>query len=266
MAGSKTRPGFSGGDEPPPSNPEEALPPHAARTMLGRAIHLRVPADSWPAPGVPPSPREETPAEVPEIVTDAMTEELPARPSHSGKTKFPAFARLFGRWTTGGGFHSRSELSADDDDLSKVPREVWASRLAIFALAALFSFLAALAALNLHRCSPSVSRPSSPAAAAAPASPPSAAASTAAAILPAAVPAALPTAASCPPLVAAPVAPATPPAAARRQATDRPAMRAGSSSTRAAPGATGKPRTPPARPRSSTSSKENADFLLPFGL
>jgi hypothetical protein len=184
MAGSKTRPGFSGGDEPPPSNPEEALSPHAARTMIGRAIHLRVPADSWPAPGVPPSPREETPAEAPEIVTNAMTEKLPARPSHSGKTKFPAFARLFGRWTTGGGFHSRSELSADDSDLPNVPREIWASRVAIFALAAFFSFLAALAALKLHRCSPSVSRPS--ATAAAPAAPPPVASSTAPAVLPAA--------------------------------------------------------------------------------
>jgi hypothetical protein len=260
MAGSKTRPGFSGGDEPPPSNPEEALSPHAARTMIGRAIHLRVPADSWPAPGVPPSQREETPAEAPEIVTNAMTEKLPARPSHSGKTKFPAFARLFGRWTTGGGFHSRSELSADDSDLPNVPREIWASRVAIFALAAFFSFLAALAALKLHRCSPSVSRPS--ATAAAPAAPPPA--SAAPAVLP--VPAArteLP--APVPPPAGAPVAPAATPAGAGRQTTDRPAMRAGSSSTRAAPGAAGKPRTPPTRPDPTKSSKGNADFLLPFG-
>jgi hypothetical protein len=264
MAGSKTRPGFSGGDEPPPSNPEEALSPHAARTMIGRAIHLRVPADSWPAPGVPPSPREETPAEAPEIVTNAMTEKLPARPSHSGKTKFPAFARLFGRWTTGGGFHSRSELSADDSDLPNVPREIWASRVAIFALAAFFSFLAALAALKLHRCSPSVSRPS--ATAAAPAAPPPVASSTAPAVLPApAVRAELPVAASPPPLAAAPVAPTATPAGAGRQTTDRPAMRAGSSSTRAAPGAAGKPRTPPTRPDPTKSSKGNADFLLPFG-
>jgi hypothetical protein len=260
MAGSKTRPGFSGGDEPPPSNPEEALSPHAARTMIGRAIHLRVPADSWPAPGVPPSQREETPAEAPEIVTNAMTEKLPARPSHSGKTKFPAFARLFGRWTTGGGFHSRSELSADDSDLPNVPREIWASRVAIFALAAFFSFLAALAALKLHRCSPSVSRPS--ATAAAPAAPPPA--SAAPAVLP--VPAArteLP--APVPPPAGAPVAPAATPAGAGRQTTDRSAMRAGSSSTRTAPGATGKPRTPPARPDPTKSSKGTADFLLPFG-
>jgi hypothetical protein len=232
--------------------------------MLGRAIHLRVPADSWPAPGVPPSPREETPAEVPEIVTDAMTEELPARPSHSGKTKFPAFARLFGRWTTGGGFHSRSELSADDDDLPNVPREMWASRVAIFALAAFLSFLAALAALKLHRCSQSVSRPS--ATASAPAASPPEAASTTPAVMPA-VPAhaALPVAASRPPLAAAPVAPTASPAGAGRQTTDRSAMRAGTSSIRATPGAAGKPRTPPTRPDPTKSSKGTADFLLPFG-
>jgi hypothetical protein len=264
MAGSKTRPGFSGGDEPPPSNPEEALSPHAARTMLGRAVHLRVPADSWPAPEVPPSPREAMPAEVPEIATNAMTEKLPARPSHSGKTKFPAFARLFGRWTTGGGFHSRGEMSADDDDLPNVPREVWASRVAIFALAAFLSFLAALAALKLHRCSPSVSRPS--ATASAPVPPPPTAAGTAPAVLPApAVRAVLPVAASPPPLAAAPVAPTATPAGAGRQTTDRSAMRAGTSSTRAAPGAAGKPRTPPTRPDPTKSSKETTDFLLPFG-
>jgi hypothetical protein len=264
MAGSKTRPGFSGGDEPPPSTAEEALSPRAARTVFGRAIHLRVPADSWPAPEAPPSPPEEAPADAPAMATDEIAEEAPARPSHSGKTKFPAFARLFGRWTTGGGFRSRGNPSPDDDDLPNVPREIWASRVAIFALAAFFSFLAALAALKLHQCSQSVLRPS--ATVTAPAAPLPAAASTAPAVLPApAVRAEPPAPASPPPLAAAPVAPTAAPAGAGRQTTDRPAMRAGSSSTRAAPGATGKPRTPPTRPDPTKSNEGSADFLLPFG-
>ena len=263
MVGSKTRPGFSGGDEPPPSNPEEAISPRAARTVLGRAVHLHGPADLRPAPGVPPNPPEKAPAEAPKTVTDAMTEEAPARPNHSGKTEFPAFARLFGRWTTGGGFHTRSQLSACDDDPPRVPREAWVSRAAIFALAAFLSFLAALAALKLHRCNSPVSRPPTTAAAMTTPPPPSVA-STTPAVLPAGQEQ-LPAAASGPPPEAASVAPGTEPAGDRRATSDRPAMRAGGPSAQAAPGVTGKPRPTSARPHPTTSSSGAADLLLPFG-
>jgi hypothetical protein len=267
MSGSKTRPGFSGGDEPPPSNPEEALSPRATRTVMGHAIHLHVPADPGPAARVPSSPREEAPAGVPETVTDETTEEFPPRSRHSGKTKLPAFARLFGRWTTGGGFRLRSRMSGADDDTLNVPREVWVSRLAIFVLAALLSFLVALAILKLHGGGSSVSRPS--AATQAPATsdlptPPSA--GTASADEPA------PAAREDPPatvLPAAtdPVAPSARPPGVRPQATHRPAKRAGSSSARAVPGATLKLPAHPSRtphPPTPAARDTDADSLLPL--
>jgi len=95
MSGSNTRPGFCGGDEPPSSNPEEALSPRAARTIIGHEIHRPVPADPHRAASVPSSPQ--APIGVPETVTYETTDEIPRRPSHSRKTKFPVLMRWFGR-------------------------------------------------------------------------------------------------------------------------------------------------------------------------
>lgn len=272
MSGSKTRLGFSGGDEPPPSDSEGEASPRAARTMIGHDIHLRAPLNLRPAGSAPLTPRQGTPARVPETprqealggvpeaITDDTTEELPARPSHSGKTKFPALARLFGRWTTGGRFLSRSRMSGSDDDFSDVPREAWVSRAGVFLLAAVFSFLVALAVLKLHRCSTAASGPSVPtqvSATSAPYVPPAAGVA----------PEVLPTPSPAPgPSAAAPVAAISVASAAQFQGvgptiSHRPARRAGSD-------ATGKPGSKP-RPHdrvTSPTGKMARDALLPLNM
>lgn len=282
MSGSKTRPGFSGGDEPPPSDPEADVSPRAARTMIGHEIHLRAPSDPGPAAGVPPTPseevlarvpptpREEARASVPEAVTDETTEELPLRPTHTGKTRFPALARLFGRWTTGGGFLSRSRMSGTDDEPLNVPREAWASRVAIFAAAGLVSFLVALAVLKVHQCSTSAPKPSAAGQVSVSPAPPAPPADRAApAVLP--VPPAQagpPAAASQPADATAPVAPIAQPVAVPPKTTHRPAKRAGGSSARAAPDATGRLRTNSTQPdlQPPPSGAANRDGLLPLGM
>ena len=197
-------------------------------------------------------------ASVPEAITDETTEELPARPSHTGKSKFPAFARFLGRWTTGGGFLSRSGMFGGVDELPRVPRDPWLSRVAIFVVAALFSFLVALAVLKLHQCRETGSSPSGTTPAsmttASPAPTPAEAASAA---LPApSAPPGLPAAA------AASDAPIAQPVAAHPKATQRSATR-GSPSVRTAPGALGNPHGqraplgPPTPPK---------DSLMPLGM
>lgn len=257
MSGSKTRPGFFAGGEPPASKPDEQPSPRAARTVIGHEIHLRTPLVPRPEAKAPPAPRMETP--VPEAITDETTEKLSARPGHTGKSKLPAFARLFGRWTTGGGFLSRSRMFGDADDLPRVARDPWVSRVAIFVLAALFSFLVALAVLKLHQCSESGSAPSGTVPASMSPAPP----------VPtpvAAAPAVLPTPSAPPALPAAAAAsdaPLAQPLGVRPTATDRPAPRLVSPSVRIAPGAHGSPRSrrtqvgPPTPP---------ADSLLPLGM
>ena len=265
MSGSNTRPGFSGGDEPPPPNPEEDPSPRAARTVIGREIHLRARPDPLPKASLPASPQ--APTGVPETLIEETTEEIPRRPSHSGKSKLPALARLFGRWTTGGGFLARSRLSRVDDDLLNVPRDPWAFRVAMFVVAALLSFLVALAVLKVHQCGTSVVSPSATAQAsvsAIPATP--TAASAAPPVLPAA-PAPQPLAAASQPSAAtAPAARAAQPPAVRPRTTHRPAKAAGGFSARAAPGATGKLRTQPTRPGPLKREDPYRDALLPLNL
>ena len=267
MSGSKTRLGFFGGDEPPPSDPEGVSSQHAARTVIGHDIHLRPPPARPPLSGTPPTSREEPLPAVPETVTDETTEELPPRPSHTGKTKFPAFARLFGRWTTGGGFLERSRTSGDNADLPHVPREAWVSRLAIFVVAGFASFLLALAVLKLHQCSTSSSRPAAVGQASVPSTPSAPPAASA-------VPAVLPAPSAPPaPLAAASQPPAAATAPIAQHLVVRPNARHGEkaasgSSARAAPGATGKPRAQPLRPAHLTPTPGAAgkDVLLPLGI
>ena len=196
---------------------------------------------------------------VPDAIADETTDQLPERRSHTGKSKFPAFARLFGRWTTGGGFLSRSRMSGDADDLPRVPREAWAYRVAIFVVAALFSFLVALAVLKLRQCSESGSAPSGTIPASMSPAPP----------VPtpvAAAPAVLPTPSAPPALPAAATASdalLAQPLPVRPKATDLPTPRLVSPSAQTAPGAHRSPRSqrtqvgPPTPP---------ADSLLPLGM
>ena len=241
--------------------------------MIGHDIHLGAPPDLRPAAGVPPTPCEEAPARVPEtrrqeamggvpeVITDDTTEELPVRPSHSGKSKLPAIARLFGRWTTGGRFLSRSRMSGSDDDFSDVPREAWVSRAGIFVLAALFSFLVALAVLKLHRCSTTASRPAATTQVSATPGPqaPSAASAAPAALPAPSAPPSPPAAASHPPATTGPIEPKPQPQGARPNTTHRRARRA-------APGASRKLGSQPTQPDRLTpaTGQIGRDALLPL--
>jgi hypothetical protein len=266
MSGSKTRPGFFSGGEPPATKPDEEPSPRAARTVIGHEIHLRTPLVPSPETEAPPPPRPTTSGGVPEPITDETTEELPPRPSHSGKSKFPALARLFGRWTTGGGFLSRSHMSDGADDLPRVPRDAWVSRVAIFAMAALLSFLVALAVLKVHKCGEPGSSPSgktrvsmSPA----PPAPPAASARPAALPASSAPPASL-AAASHTPVATASAAPLAQAPAVHPNATHQPTTGAGSSAVRTVPHATRKLRARRTQLDPPMSSTKNADALLPL--
>ena len=232
MEGSKTRPGFSGGDEIPPSKTEGEASPRLARTIIGRALHLRPPPKPLAAATARPSQREAAIAGVPEPVTDEVTEKVDPRPGHSGKSKFPAFARIFGRWTTGGGFLSRSRMSRLADDPLDVPRETWVSRVVIFVVAAILSFLVVLLVLKIHRCGPAVSPPAAKQALVSPDPPtPSAGAAPTVVLAPAARPD-QPAAAPLPPPAAAPVVGAGQPPAVRRKTAHRPSAQPARSDAR----------------------------------
>ena len=154
MAGVKTRYGFSGAegssDEGPPSQ-------RAARTVIGHETHgpgalygLASHPEAGPSSRPNAAPNQEPKTGVPEPIDQKeFTEKIPGRSVHSGKSKFPAIARLFGRWTTGGGFVSRSRILDAEDVLSEVPRNLWPSRIAIFVGAAFISFLMALAVMKI---------------------------------------------------------------------------------------------------------------------
>jgi len=128
-----------------------ASSPRASRTVIGHEFHLPAQPIHRPAASAPPSPGAATSSGVPQAVVDENTEKLAPRARHTGKSRFPAIARLFGRWTTGGSFRSQSHTFDNDDELPELPRNVWPSRVAIFVGAALLSFLLVLAVLKLHR-------------------------------------------------------------------------------------------------------------------
>ncbi len=155
MPGSKTRFGFSGTSEPLPPEGDAPDAPRAARTIMGHETHrpgevaapVQAPKVEVQAVTAPPA---EPKAAVPEpVLREDVTERVLDRHRHTGKSKFPAIARLLGRWTTGGGFLSRSRMFASDEALPTLPRNVWPSRIAIFLGAALLSFLIALAVMKV---------------------------------------------------------------------------------------------------------------------
>jgi hypothetical protein len=153
MPGSKTRFGFSGADEPSPLTGDAPDGPRAARTIFGHETHRpgeAVAPKHAPKAEVQAPPAPEPKSGVPEaVVREEITERLAGRPRHTGKSKFPAIARLLGRWTTGGGFLSRSRILSSEEPLPQLPRNVWPSRIAIFLGAALLSFLIALAVMKV---------------------------------------------------------------------------------------------------------------------
>src|SRR4051794_16366419 len=128
--------GFSGGDGP--------TDVQSARTLYGHDLHLE--------PGsvdISPANQASAPDEDPERARPVTTEEeftAPVRvPSHSGKSRFPALARLFGRWNTHGQFETNL-----DDDLDVIPRERFLRPLAIVVATAAISFFIVVALLKLR--------------------------------------------------------------------------------------------------------------------
>jgi hypothetical protein len=128
--------GFSGGDGP--------TDVQSARTLYGHDLHLE--------PGsvdISPANQPSAPEEDPERARPVTTEEeftAPVRvPSHSGKSRFPALARLFGRWNTHGQFEANL-----DEDLDVIPRERFLRPLAIVVATAAISFFIVVALLKLR--------------------------------------------------------------------------------------------------------------------
>jgi hypothetical protein len=126
--------GFSGGDGPTDTQ--------SARTLFGHDLHL--------APGsvdVSPAPTPDPPVEEPS--RPVTTEEEFTAPanlvSHSGKSRFPPLAQLFGRWNTQGQFENNL-----DEDLDVIPRERFLRPLAIVVATAAISFFIVVALLKLR--------------------------------------------------------------------------------------------------------------------
>jgi hypothetical protein len=126
---------FSGGGEP--------TDVRSARTLFGHDLHL----DRERLEG--PAANEVTEPPVPERPVTVEEEIAPPRPnlpSHTGKSRFPALARLFGRWNTYGQF----EANRDTLDLDEIPRERFLRPLAIVVATAAISFFIVVALLKLR--------------------------------------------------------------------------------------------------------------------
>ena len=250
MAGTKTRFGYlgNGGDEPP-----ETGDAGAARTIIGRDIHLpKIPSELVPSP-LPPSPSRPVHEAAPPLArghvvaprTEAVTAAIPEKQIHPPEPS--RFARFLGRWTTGGHFRSsdtavKSELS--DDDL-KLPRETAARNLLLVLAIAALTFLITFAIMKWRepRALPAVPEP--PARIAAPP------------LLPTPTPGALPLAATPSPTTAAPLPPTAPTAAENIPPPLAPAVRAP------------RPHKSSGRPRAGAVSMPPAhlqDQLLPMNL
>jgi hypothetical protein len=132
--------GFSGGNGP--------TDVQSARTLYGHDLHLdradldgaavHEPADAEAtAPARPVTQEEEFVAEK----TDSMG-------GRSGKSRFPALARLFGRWNTRGDFESRATES--DYEFDSIPRERLLRPLAIVVATAAISFFIVVGLLKLR--------------------------------------------------------------------------------------------------------------------
>jgi hypothetical protein len=165
MSGQKTILGFSSSKDDPPK-PNEAL---AARTVIGREVHLPErnlgPTNDQPIDR--PAIYEQT-QEQPSVIPTPLPEETTVpvvrssmRPSHTGKSRFPAIARFFGRWTTGGSFLSKSQLDANEE---LVPAQTKGVRtILLVSVIAVLSFLIVWFLVQFtSRPDPTAERPSIP--------------------------------------------------------------------------------------------------------
>jgi hypothetical protein len=129
-----TRSGFPGGS----SGGHGPTETQSARTLFGHDLHFDAAAIER--------------ARVDEPDRPITQEEVPAAPrgrapSHSGKSRFPALARLFGRWNTQGDFESNE---AYDDGLDDIPRERFLRPLAIVVATSAISFFIVVGLLKLR--------------------------------------------------------------------------------------------------------------------
>lgn len=159
MAGSKTRFGFVGNGEEPPHEDES----RSARTIIGRDIHIQLPAGIAPpkvlgsptplppAPLVrPPLPR--TPTMAP--MAEEVTRPIPARRSRPRRSRL---ARFLGRWTESGRFESSSRMNdsnhareLDDEDF-RVPRDSTGRNFLLVLIAAVLAFAITFALVKLRQ-------------------------------------------------------------------------------------------------------------------
>jgi hypothetical protein len=137
--------GFSGGNGP--------TDVRSAPTLYGHDLHLnRSALEAAPVNGVDESAApSERPVTLEEDLQDQLDVESPdasraTAPSHTGKSRFPALARLFGRWNT------RGEFEADRPtlDLDEIPRERFLRPLAIVVATAAISFFIVVGLLKLR--------------------------------------------------------------------------------------------------------------------
>jgi hypothetical protein len=154
MAGSKTRFGFfTDGGEPPK---EDEL--RAARTVIGRDLHLQIPA-GFVLPKLPiaptPLPRAPLPqAPVPQaapiaFMPEDITEQIPTRRGH--RPHQSRIARFLGRWTKSGRFEAQGPADDLDDDHLKVPRDTTGRNVLLFFIVALLTFLVTIALVKLRQ-------------------------------------------------------------------------------------------------------------------
>ena len=160
MSGAKTRFGFSGSDSDPPDSDAA----RAARTVIGRDIHLPptpgLPAHGAPAPaaglpvapvpthGAPRDPTEAARLAVPVGIPAEDTEKLPSRRrSRPGGSRL---ARFLGRWTRSGHFLSHDRASARKSDL-EVPRDPLGRNILVVLVVALLAFSLTFALVKLRQ-------------------------------------------------------------------------------------------------------------------
>jgi len=127
--------GFSGGNGP--------TDVQSAPTLYGHDLHLDR-AGLEPGPGREPAqdPAPARPVTQEEEFVPEPTDSLGGR---SGKSRFPALARFFGRWNTRGEFEERT-----DDELDTVPRDRVLRPLAIVVATAAISFFIVVGLLKLR--------------------------------------------------------------------------------------------------------------------
>jgi hypothetical protein len=167
MAGSKTRFGFRGGGEEPPDGGESA----SARTIIGHDIHLQqVPSGfEQPRPSPTPIPSARLPYTLPYTpvqpaailapMPETITESVPVRRRYNPQKS--RLARILGRWSTGGTFHSSSRLTQParldetddgaDDGALEVPRDTTGRNVLLVLVIAGLTFLVTFALVRIRQ-------------------------------------------------------------------------------------------------------------------